>query len=226
MTSIHTIERRPRQASEGGQPPLLLLLHGYGASEHDLFDLSDYTDPRLHVVSARAPLTLPWGGFAWYHLGGAPGRLVPDVASRAAALDLLERFVPGLAGRLGADPRRVYVLGFSQGAIMGLALALRHPEAIAGLIAISGYMDPELMPAAIPPALEGLPILQMHGTYDEVIPVGAAHLTREILAKLPVRHSYHEHAIGHGIHPDGLRAIQSWLAERLSEGVREPGSPA
>jgi phospholipase/carboxylesterase len=218
MTSIHVIERRPRQKSDG-PPPLLLLLHGYGASEHDLFDLSDYVDPRLHVVSARAPLALPWGGFAWYHLGGAPGRLIPDVTSRAQALDLLERFVPSLAERIGADPARVYVLGFSQGAIMGLALALRRPETIAGLIAISGYMDPALMPEVTPAALTGFPILQMHGTSDEVIPVEAARATRELMAGLPVRYGYAEYPIGHGIHPDGLSAFQSWLGERLAEPV-------
>ncbi|NTU83723.1 MAG: phospholipase [Chloroflexales bacterium] len=218
MTSIHTIERKPRQATE--QPPLLLLLHGYGASEHDLFDLADYVDDRFYVVSARAPLALPWGGFAWYHLGGAPGRLVPDAASRAQAVDLIERFVPTLAGRLGTDPGRTYVLGFSQGAILGLALALRQPTALAGLIASSGYMDPELMPDELPAALADLPILQFHGTYDDVIPVAAAHMTRDLMAQLPVRHTYHEHPIGHGIHPDGLRAIQTWLAERLDEAAR------
>lgn len=215
MTTIRTIERRPRQPGE--RPPLLLLLHGYGASEHDLFSFANEVDPRLHVVSARAPLALPWGGFAWYHLGGAPGRLVPDPASRAQALDLLERFVQGLPGRLGADPARTYLLGFSQGAIMGLALAARRPELLAGVVALSGYIDPELMPAAPAPALAGVPILQMHGTYDDVIPVAAAHMTRDLLAGLPVRHSYHEYPVGHGIHPDGLLAIQAWLAERLAE---------
>ena len=218
MTSIHTIERKPRQVT--AQPPLLLLLHGYGASEHDLFDLADYLDPRFHVVSARAPLALPWGGFAWYHLAGSPGHLVPDGISRAQAVELLERFVPTLAGRLGTDPARTYVLGFSQGAILGFALALRQPTALAGLIAVSGYMDPALMLDEPPAALAGLPILQLHGTYDEVIPVDAAHQTRALLAPLPLRHTYHEYSIGHGIHPDGLQAMQTWLTERLDADSR------
>jgi phospholipase/carboxylesterase len=218
MTTIHTIERKPRVASE--RPPLLLLMHGYGASEHDLFDLADYTDPRLHVVSARAPLALPWGGFAWYHLGGAPGRLIPDAASRAEAVALVERFVPALPERLGTDPQRTYVLGFSQGSIVSLALALARPEALAGVIAISGYLDPELTPATPAAALSGLPILQMHGTYDDVIPVAAAHMTNEALSRMPVRHAYYEHPVGHGIHPDALGLIQSWLAERLEEPPR------
>lgn len=216
MTTIKTIERKPRQASDG-PAPLLLMLHGYGASEGDLFDFADEVDPRFHVVSARAPLALPWGGFAWYHLGGAPGRLIPDAVSRTKGLELLERFVPELPARLGTDPARTYLLGFSQGAIMSLALAMRRPAAVAGVIALSGYMDPELMPATAPAELQGMPILQIHGSYDDVIPVKAAHLTRELLAGLPVRHSYHEHPVGHGIHPDGLTAIQGWLAERLAE---------
>jgi phospholipase/carboxylesterase len=57
----------------------------------------------------------------------------------------------------------------------------------------------------------------MHGTYDDVIPVAAAHTTREALGQLPVRHVYYEHPVGHGIHPDGLAQIQAWLAERLAE---------
>lgn len=218
MTTIHTIERKPRVASE--RPPLLLLMHGYGASEHDLFDLADYADPRMHVVSARAPLALPWGGFAWYHLGGAPGRLIPDAASRAEAVALVERFVPALPERLGTDPQRTYVLGFSQGAIVTLALAMARPEALAGVIALSGYLDPELTPETPPPALSGLPIIQMHGTYDDVIPVTAAHRTNEALSRMPVRHVYHEHPVGHGIHPDALGLIQNWLKERLAEPPR------
>ncbi|PDW03797.1 alpha/beta hydrolase [Candidatus Viridilinea mediisalina] len=212
MTTIHTVERKPREASE--RPPLLLLLHGYGANEHDLFDLADYFAPELYVVSARAPLALPWGGFAWYHLGGVPGRLIPDKPSRAAALELVERFIPSLPERLGTDPQRTYVLGFSQGAIMSLAFAMRRPDTVAGIMALSGYLDPELTPSDLPAALDGLPIIQMHGTYDDVIPVSAAHMTRDALEKLPVQHVYHEYPIGHGIHPEGVRVLQAWMAER------------
>ncbi len=217
-TAIKTIERAPRLAG-AGPPPLLLLFHGYGANEYDLFDLADYVDPRFYVVSARAPLALPWGGFAWYHLGGAPGRLVPEPQSRAQAADLVERFVETLPGRIGTDPRRTYLLGFSQGAIMGFVAALRHPTHIAGLIPISGYLDPELLPPGGPQLLAGMPILHMHGSYDDVIPVAAAHMTRDLLQHSGTRYSYHEYPIGHGIHPDGVQLIQTWLGERLAEAV-------
>jgi phospholipase/carboxylesterase len=215
-TTIKTIERRPRQPADGAAAPLLLLLHGYGANERDLFDLAEELDPRLHVVSARAPLALPWGGFAWYHLGGAPGRLLPDAVSRAEAAGLLERFVAELPARLGADPQRVYLLGFSQGAILALGVAARAPQLVAGVVAVSGYLDPELLPEQMP-AFQDLPILQMHGAYDDVIPVAAAHSTRALLEPSDARYSYHEYPVGHGIHPDGLREIRGWLRARLDE---------
>lgn len=214
-TTIKTIERKPRAETDGA-PPLLLLLHGYGADERDLFDLADETDPRLYIVSARAPLALPWGGYAWYHLGGEPGRLVPDAATRATAAALLERFVADLPGRVGADPRRVYLLGFSQGAILSLALAARAPQLVAGVVAVSGYLDPELLPEQMP-SFEGLPILQLHGSLDTMIPIEAAFRTRDLLQTTKARYEFHEYRVGHGIHPDGLREIQRWLRERLDE---------
>jgi phospholipase/carboxylesterase len=214
-TAIKTVERRP-QAPTDGPPPLLLILHGYGADERDLFDLADYVDPRFHVVSARAPLALPWGGFAWYHLGGRPGALEPDPHSRAAAADLLERLVATLPARTGADPARVYLLGFSQGAIMSLATAARRPDLVAGVVALSGYLDPGLLPEPMP-SFAGMPILQMHGSLDDVIPVAAAHMTRDLLQGTKARYEFHEYPVGHGIHPDGVAVMQRWLAARLDE---------
>jgi phospholipase/carboxylesterase len=213
-TTIRTVERKPRQPSEA--PPMLLLLHGYGANEHDLFGFADQVDPRLHVVSARAPLALPWGGYAWYNLSGAPGQLVPDAETRQVAAELIERFVAGLPARTGANPRQLFVLGFSQGAILSLALASRAPQLLAGVVAVSGYLDPELLPEPAP-SFEGLPILHMHGTFDQVIPVAAAHTTRDFLQGTAARYEYHEYPVGHGIDPEGLGEIQSWLRARLDE---------
>ncbi|MBX0327200.1 dienelactone hydrolase family protein [Oscillochloris sp. ZM17-4] len=214
MTTIHTIERRPRAAS-AGPPPLLIMLHGYGSNERDLFDLGEYLDPRLHIVSARGVLNLGFG-FAWYHLGGAPGNLVPDPETRARARDLLAKFVADLPGRLGTDPWHTYLLGFSQGAVMSLALAAHEPARLAGVIPLSGYLDPDSLDAPLPAAIADLPILQIHGTEDEVIPIAAARRTRDALAPLARRHTYQEYPVGHTISMDGLMLVRDWLAERLA----------
>ncbi|WP_322488622.1 phospholipase [Chloroflexus sp.] len=213
MTTIRTVERRPLVEAEPA--PLLLMLHGFGSHERDLFELADLIDDRMHIVSARAPIALPWGGFAWYELSGAPGRLIPDPVGRARAVELLITFVSELPGRIGTDPRCIYLFGFSQGAILSLALAWRIPEKLAGVIAANGYLDPAL--ATDPPAagLARLPILQLHGSYDDVIPVQQARATRDLLAQHAPRHRYHEDPVGHSLHPNGLNLMQRWLAEQL-----------
>jgi phospholipase/carboxylesterase len=214
-TTIRTIERKPRTPTADA-PPLLLMLHGYGSNEQDLFGLGDLLDPRLHILSARAPLNLPWGGHAWYHLGGTPGNLIPDVETRSAALDLLAKFVHDLPARIGSDPQRTYLLGFSQGAILSLGLAMRIPEQLAGVIAISGYLDPALRSDPPPAGLNRLPILQLHGTFDDVIPIKAAHQSHAVLAPLVSNYTYHEDPAGHTIHPNGMARIQQWLHEQLT----------
>ncbi len=215
MTTIHTIERKPRAASDG-PPPLLIMLHGYGSNEHDLFDLGDYLDPRLHIVSARGVLDLGMG-FAWYHLGGVPGNLIPDPTTRSRARDILSALVADLPGRLGTNPQRTYVLGFSQGAIMSLALAAHIPGQLAGIIPVSGYLDPDSMSGPLPVAAADLPILQIHGTEDDVIPVATARRTRDFLAPVATCYTYQEYPIGHTISMEGLLLIQGWLNERLAE---------
>ncbi|WP_416181094.1 alpha/beta hydrolase, partial [Chloroflexus sp.] len=131
-------------------------------------------------------------------------------------VELLIKFVSELPGRIGTDPQRTYLFGFSQGAILSLALAWRIPERIAGVIAANGYLDPALTMQPPAPGLSQLPILQLHGSYDEVIPVEQARATRDLLAQYAPRHQYHEDPVGHSLHPNGLNLMQRWLAEQLA----------
>ncbi len=213
-TNIRTIEMPPRETSDG-LPPLLLLLHGYGSNEYDLIGLADYLDPRFHIVSARAILDIGFG-YAWYHLYGVPGNLISDDASRAQSLDILTKFIADLPGRVGADPQRVYVLGFSQGGLMTLGLALTVPHLVAGAVPISCYLDEKVVPQVQPDALAQMPLLVLHGVEDDLIPVAAGRQVRDYLQQLPVDLTYQEYPIGHGIHPDALPLIQRWFAERLN----------
>src|SRR2546423_10408291 len=99
-----------RPAPEEGAPGLLLL-HGRGADEADLMGLVEALDPRLAVVSARAPLR--WGpGFAWYGAGAE------EAGTMRNSLEELAKFITLLPAAYGIDPRRLYLMGFSQGAVM------------------------------------------------------------------------------------------------------------
>jgi phospholipase/carboxylesterase len=214
MDKIYTIERPAEQ--QDGPPPLLLLLHGYGSNEHDLMGLAPYVSPRFHIVSARALYDIGMG-FAWYHLYGVPGHLIDDNASRDHSLEVLTKFVASLPERVGSDPQRVYLFGFSQGAVMSMALALTAPHLVAGVVGVSGYIKEATMQRVQPDALSHLDMLVQHGTHDDLLPVDLGRQAQAYLETLPLRLTYTEYPIGHGIHPQGVLQIQRWLDERLNQ---------
>jgi phospholipase/carboxylesterase len=214
MEKIYTVERRPQ--TQQATPPLLLLLHGFGSNEQDLMGLAPFLDQRFHIVSARAIFDVGMG-YAWYYLYGVPGNLQADAETRAHSLTVLTKFLADLPGRLGADPQRVYLLGFSQGAVMSLSLALTAPHLVAGVVAVSGYLDDSIVPQVQPDTLHHLHVLQQHGTYDDVLPVALGRTARAYLENLPIALNYQEYPIAHSIHPQGMMVIQQWLSERLDQ---------
>jgi phospholipase/carboxylesterase len=206
---------------------LLVLLHGFGSNEHDLIGLAPYLDPRLHLVSARALYDIGFG-YAWYYLYGVPGSLQHDDASRARSLEVLTRFIADLPNRIEADPNQVYLLGFSQGAVMSLNLAMTSPHLVKGVVSISGYLDENVTALVEPEKLEGLDILMMHGTMDDLIPVAGSRAARDFLKTTPANLTYEEYPIGHSIHPNALDVIQQWFKTQIDQRTlaSQPVSPS
>ena len=203
-----------REASP--RPPLLLLLHGIGSNEHDLFSLADVFDPRLAVVSARAPLTLGSEAYAWFHTQFQPGGPVIAPAEAEASREVLLRFLAAAPSAFGTDPARTFLLGFSQGAIMTMSVALTQPHVVAGAVMLSGRVLPEIRPRlAATEALAGLSVFVGHGVFDEKLPIRHARETRELLASLPVELTYREYQEGHTISQEELSDLNAWLTARL-----------
>jgi len=207
-----------REPADEGRtpPPLLLLLHGVGSNEEDLFALAPYQDERFLVVSARAPVALDYGGYGWFRIDFTPRGMVADLEQAQQSLRLLPGFVDELVEAYGADGRRVYLMGFSQGAMMSLALTLTRPEKVAGLVAMSGRLLRQVM--ELEPdrdALTGKPILVTHGLYDPVLPVENGRAVRDHLAGLPVDLTYREYPMQHEVSAESLRDVVGWLTKRL-----------
>ncbi len=201
-------------------PPLLLLLHGVGSNEHDLFGLAPMLDPRFVVVSLRAPNTLAPGSYAWFHVEFTPqGSLINPAEAEQSRQILIETIQQAVAA-FGANPQRVYLMGFSQGAIMSASVALTRPDLVAGAVLMSGRILPEIQPRMVEPEqLTGLPILAVHGSADTVLPIHNGRASRDLLSKLPVKLTYKEYAMGHEVTPQSLRDVQAWLGERLDEPI-------
>jgi len=200
----------------GETAPLLVLLHGIGADENDLFPLARAFDPRFRVVSLRAPHRYS-GGWAWFHIDLLPGgRVIPDTDQARETLADFVRWVEVAPTRLGTDPKRTFLLGFSQGAMMALGVLRAMPERLAGVVALSGR-DPAALvdhPAS-PDAVARVPLLIAHGTLDDVLPVENGRQARDAFSELSRDFTYHEFAIGHAIGDDELAVVASWLAAHL-----------
>jgi phospholipase/carboxylesterase len=214
MKLMHTA-----QVPAGDGPfPTVILLHGWGASAHDLFGLAPYLHGgRAVVLCPQGPLSLQIApgmvGHGWFRLTeGSP----PDLVEVAAATHTIEEFIDEAMNRYPIDPRHVVLGGFSQGGFMAYQIALRAPERFAGLMALSSWLPKELAGTIEKkPAYERLAALVVHGLDDPMIAVDRGRESRDALLKLGIPTVYREYSMGHEIAPEALREIISWLEEKV-----------
>ena len=215
-TLVHKV--LPSSSPHGEQQPALILLHGRGTNEDDLLGLAEYLDPRFLIVSARAPFPFPYGGFAWYQILEVG---TPDPQQFDESYQRLSQFVQDVKAKYPVNPSMVFLLGFSMGSIMSLALSLTQPRAFKGVVAHSGYIPEntslrfrwdELAPLT---GLAGLGLFIAHGTEDPVIPIELARRARALLSKSEADVTYREYPIGHTISEESLSDFSAWLRKRL-----------
>jgi phospholipase/carboxylesterase len=224
--SLYYLIRQPEKpAPDGAKPPLLILLHGLRSNEEDLFSLTPYLDERFLIVSARAPYVLGLGQYAWYRVTFTPSGSERNQEDFECALEVLIRFVGEVVNAYGADPRQVYLMGFSQGAIMSVAALLTHPELLAGAVAMSGALPSEVLPSAAPAErLKDIPVIVVHGVYDDVLPIAEGRTLRLHLSTLPVRLDYREYPMRHQVSDESLDDVSGWLIEQLNQAQRASSS--
>ena len=212
FTYIH----RPPRKQSGEKPPLLILLHGIGADENDLFGIAPFLDERFFIASLRAPFTLPFGGFAWFELYIEPGNVSINLKQFQESHSRLLEFIPEIVREHDLDAERVFLCGFSQGAMISLSCVLSEPDKFAGLVAMSGRSAPEMLPAEDDfERLKDFPILVTHGLFDPVLPIENGRATKEILSRLPVDLEYREYPMAHEISQESLGDVSEWLRKRL-----------
>ena len=197
-----------------GVNPLLIILHGYGADERDLMALGAYFDPRLRIISIRAPLDLPHGGHAWFPLEITEAGVQIDPEDVERACEVLIEEVRGLQAANGNDSSSTLLLGFSQGAAMALAVAFRAPDTAASVISLSGAFVSEMVPADQDAlrALEATSVIMTHGSHDPLIRIDQSYHYRDLVAQSPVELQYHEYAMGHEINQECLAEVVEWVA--------------
>lgn len=208
---------RPSTLKENA--PVVIMLHGYGSDENDLFGFASEMPEELFIVSARAPYPIQPYGNAWYAINfDAEMNKWNDNEQAIQSRDLISKFIDEVIETYPIDKTKVSLLGFSQGTILSYAVALTYPDKIKNVIALSGYISPEMLPEDIEDKdYSQLAFYCSHGSQDQVIPVEWARKVPQFLNSLNVKHSYSEFPTGHGVAPQNFYEFRSWLNKRLEK---------
>ena len=213
MSDLQYIVRTPKIPSE--KPPLLILLHGYGSNEQDLFSFAEELPDNLLIVSAQAPLSMGFGSYGWYSINfdDINGKF-SDLKEAKESIDKIAVFIDQIKKKYTTNPDKTFLLGFSQGAILSYSLSFFYPNKIAYVLALSGYINTELLPENISPEIK-TDYYCSHGSVDQVLPVEWARNSKPFLDKLSFKNVYSEYNVGHGVAPQNFYSFKKWITERL-----------
>lgn len=208
---------RLREAA-GAPRGLVLLLHGVGGNETSMAPLAAGLAPDLTVALVRSRLTTGPDAYAAFPVRFTPNGPVIDEAAAEESRLTLVRFVAELQARLGIEPSRTLVAGFSQGGIMSASLALTEPEAVRGFAILSGRILPQIAPLVAPPdRLAHLDALILHGTEDGTLPVSWAERSRQWLGDLGIPLDDRRYPAAHEITPAMARDFSDWAGRILPD---------
>lgn len=212
-----TLHHIIRESSLQKEAPLLIMLHGYGSDEHDLFSFASELFQELFIISVRAPYPMKPYGNAWYAINfdAVQGKW-SDNDQAIKSRDLIAKFIDEVIETYPVNKNEVTLLGFSQGTILSYAVALTYPEKVKNVIALSGYINKDILPQDIETKdYSHLNFYCSHGSVDQVIPVAWARQTTPFLNSLQIKHQYSEFPVGHGVAPQNFYEVKNWLGKHI-----------
>jgi len=196
-----------------GRPPLLILLHGYGSNEADLFELRNAFPEKYLIVAPQAPVAIGNNAYQWYSINSKPGS-VPEQLQ--ASTTKVKEFITAIIKKYNADPARIYLAGFSQGAVMSYEVGLSAPALVTGIGAWSGKLLPSLRTVvSVTAPLRKLRIFIGHGTRDDRIPYTEAVSANTFLKGLKLSPDFHTYnGMTHQINDAELQDFLQWLEDK------------
>ncbi|VVM72713.1 Carboxylesterase 2 [Pseudomonas fluorescens] len=197
--------------------PLVIFLHGFGSDEQDLFGIKDALPSTWTYLSVRAPMPVQPSGFRWFTKTPGNGEYDGVTADLQSSAALINDFVAKATAKYHTRPDRVFLVGFSQGAIMSYEVALRHPTLVRGIAALSGSLLPVLKAELKPDErLGGLAIFIGHGTQDQALPYASATRANEVLVGLGLKPEFHGYGgMNHTVSEAEVQDLKAWLETNL-----------
>jgi phospholipase/carboxylesterase len=198
----------PLSNNAAGPHPTLILLHGRGTDENDLLGLSSSFDPRLLIVSIRAPYRFPYGGYTWFDLDEQNGMNKDQLGN---ACDSLIRCLDKVQQKYPVDGKRIFLFGFSMGAMISLTVSLGNPYRFKGVIAHSGFLPKEDTLKYRWDDLHGISFFIAHGSQDPIVPVELSRQTYRRLSDAHANVLFREYPIQHTMSEESLNDAARWL---------------
>jgi phospholipase/carboxylesterase len=209
--NLHYLIQEPKIIQE--KNPVLILLHGYGSNEEDLFSFAPELPDDSYVISVRAPYDLQPYGHAWYAIHfDADENKFSDNEQAKESVTLIASFIDEIVKQYPIDTKNVTLVGFSQGAILSYGMAFTFPEKINKIVALSGYLNEQILPESFDVnTIKHIDFFASHGSQDQVIPVEWARKIQPYLEKLGLQVEYKEYPVGHGVAPQNFWDFKNWL---------------
>ncbi|MEI6823151.1 MAG: alpha/beta hydrolase-fold protein [Bacteroidota bacterium] len=208
--TLHYLVRQPKIKSD--KPPVIILLHGVGSNEEDLFSFADKLPDKYLVISARAPITLSKGSYAWYEVDFSTGKPIYNTQQEEKSRNIIIQFISELKQKFSFDDQQVYLCGFSQGAIMSYCVGLTRPDLVKGIGIMSGRLLEEVKSLITSnDKLKQLKVFISHGTKDQTLNIQYARTSVAYLKTLNINPVYKEYPEGHTISNEMLIDLINWL---------------
>ncbi len=202
---------RVQQPDTPGPHPTIVLLHGRSGNEDVMWLLARALPAGCLVVAPRAIVADPDGGYAWHPRRPHEWPALPVFNHAVTAVAQFVRVLP-LAYE--ADPARIFVMGFSQGAATAFATALQHPQLVRGVVSLVGFMPTGVDPLRALTALAALPVFMAVGQRDDVIPLDVARAAAQVLREAGAALTYHEYDTGHKLSQRGINDVRQWWKQQ------------
>ncbi|WP_439862508.1 alpha/beta hydrolase [Pseudomonas antarctica] len=219
-SSLHTdlpLSYLEQTQSDARNQPLVIFLHGFGSNEEDLFGIKDSLPSTWTYLSARAPMPVAPSGYRWFAKKAGEGDYNGETADLQRSAKLIEAFVTQATAKYHTQSDRVFLVGFSQGAIMSYEVGLRQPALVRGIAALSGSILPVLKAELKPRAsLDQLAIFIGHGTSDQALPYASATRANEVLTGLGLKPEFHGYpGMPHTVSDAEVQDLKAWLEKSL-----------
>ena len=198
---------RVKMPSGTGSHPTVVMLHGRYGDENAMWLFQQVTPAHWLKIAPRGIVDEPPDRFSWVHRQEGSW---PPLSRFDTAVTALHRFLSSLPRLYNADPQRIYLMGFSQGAATAFATAMRFPGLVQGVAGLVGFMPDGCEDLECLQALQDLPIFMAVGKDDALIPYERSQKTADVLRQARARLAYHEYDTGHKLNRDGVRDLRAW----------------